>query len=68
MALHAQSEIGLIEARARFRWDRYREHFQDEHWHTGAVPPEWDELHYVERVILLKTETDMYDEYRLNRS
>lgn len=68
MAMHAQSEQGLIETRARIRWDRYREHYFDEHFHTGVYPPEWDELPYVERIILLKTETDMYDEYRLNRS
>lgn len=68
MSLHAQSETGLIESRARFRWERYREHSHDEHFHTGTVPPEWDELPFVERVILLKTETDMYDEYLLNHA
>jgi len=67
MTHHAQSEQGLIEARARFRWERYRDHFHDEHWHTGTVPPEWDDLPFVERIILLKTETDMYDEYLLSR-
>lgn len=68
MTRHVEPRQGLIEARARIRWDKYREHHYDEHWHTGMVLPEWDELPYVERIILLKTETDMYDEYRLNRT
>lgn len=62
MSLHVPSEMGMIEARARRRYERYREHWESEHWHIGTVPPEWDHLHYLERIVLLKTETDMWDD------